>query len=154
MRDLHSNIKVANHLECKAYTATQTPTNGIDRQGFESLDFLIGVGVITNANESPNTGWSFKLQESDSQTTGFTDVTDSNSVLVGSAKSPTTTPNSSTGVFLEVDGPSEDQKTYRIGYRGIKRYVRCIATAVNTPGSTPLNIDAVLGHPAQAPTAD
>lgn len=154
MRDLHSTIKSVQHLECKAYTATQTPSNGIDRLGFDSLEFLINVGVITNANESPNTGWSFKLQESDSQSSDFSDVVDSNSVLVGSAKSPTTTPNASTGVFLEVDGPSEDQQTYRIGYRGIKRYVRVVSTAVNTPGSTPLAITALLGDAAQVPTAD
>jgi hypothetical protein len=153
MRDLHSTIKSVPHLECKAYTTTQTPSEGIDRQGFDSLEFLISVGVITSGAESPAVkGWSFKLQESDSISSNFTDVTDENAVLVDSAKSPVTEPDSSTGVFLEVD--LEDQETYRIGYRGSKRYVRCVATAVNTPGSTPLSITALLGNPSQVPTAD
>jgi hypothetical protein len=152
-RDLHSTIKSVQHLECKAYTTTQTPSSGVDTQGFDSLEFLIAVGVITSGAESPAVkGWSFKLQESDDESSNFTDVTDEDSVLVGSAKSPVTTPDASTGVFLETD--LEDQETYRIGYRGSKRYVRCVATAVNTPGSTPLFITALLGNPSQVPTAD
>lgn len=153
-RDLHSNIKTVKHLSAAAYTTTQTPSNGIDRQGFSSLEFLISIGVVTNIANSPQPSWAFKLQESDSQSTGFSDVTDSDVELVGSAKSPVAAPNSSTGVFLTVDAAAEDDQTYRVGYIGNKRYVRVVATAANTPGSTPLSIVAVLGHPALAPTAD
>lgn len=153
-RDLHSNIKSVQHLECKAYTTTQTPTNGIDRQGFAELEFLIAVGAVSNIANSPQPGWTFKLQESDSQASGFSDVTDSDVVLVGSAKSPVAAPSSSTGVFLTVDAAAEDSLTYRVGYIGNKRYVRCVATAVNTPGSTPLSITALLGKTALRPTAD
>lgn len=153
-RDLHSNIKVVQHLKAGVVSTTQTPTNGVDRAGFSALEFLISIGAITNIANSPQPGWTFKLQESDSQSANFVDVTDSAVVLTGSAKSPVGAPNSSTGVFLTVDGASEDDATYRIGYIGNKRYVRVVATAVNTPGNTPMAIIAVLGKPAIAPTAD
>lgn len=154
MRDLHSNIKVVTHVVNALKTATDTPSNGIDRAGFSSLEFLIAIGAVTNIANSPQPSWAFKLQESDAQSSGFTDVTDANMALVGSAKSPVAAPNSSTGVFLTVDAAAEDAETYRIGYIGNKRYVRVISTAANTPGNTPLTIIAILGNPALAPTAD
>ena len=154
MRDLHSNIKVVQHVAAALKTATDTPTNGIDRAGYSSLEFLIAIGTITNVANSPQPSWTFKLQESDSLSSGFTDVVDSKVVLVGSAKSPVAAPNASTGVFLTVDAAAEDAETYRVGYIGNKRYVRVISTAANTPGNTPLAIIAILGNPALAPTKD
>lgn len=153
MRDLHSNIKAIQHLAIAAYTASQDPA-AISRKGFDSLEFLIDIGAITNIANSPKPSWSFKLQESDSQNSGFTDVTDSNLELYGSAKSPLGAPNSSTGIFLVVDSSSEDGTVYRVGYRGNKEWVKVVPAAANTPGSTPLSITALLGHPALRPTAD
>lgn len=153
-RDLHSSIKVVQHVAAQAITATNTPSSGVDLRGFDAAEFLISVGTITNIANSPQPSWTFKLQESDSESTGFADVTDSNDVLVGSAASPVTTPDSSTGVFLTIDAASEDATTYRIGYRGSKRYVRVVATAANTPGSTPYSVVAVLGAAHLVPTSD
>lgn len=153
-RDLHSNYKTVEHLAIAAYTTTQTPTNGVDTQGFSSLDFLIHIGTIANIAQSPTPSWAFKLQESDTVDSGFADVTDSNQVLIGSTISPVVAPDSSTGVFLTVDASTEDNHLYRVGYLGKKRYVRVVATAANTPGSTVMAIDALLGHPGLTPTAD
>lgn len=154
LRDLHSNIKSVQHLAAAAYTSTQTPSSGVDRAGFSAVEFLISVGVITNIANSPQPSWAFKLQHSDSQSSDFVDVTDEDDVLVASAKSPVAAPDASTGVFLTVDDAAEDAQLYRVGYVGPKRYVRVVATAANTPGSTPLCINAILGLPAIAPTAD
>lgn len=153
-REFHSCIKAVQHLSNQAYTSTQTPTNGVDLQGFDSAEFEIHIGTLTNVGGSPTESWTFKLQESDSQSSGFSDVTDSSKVVVGSAQSPLTTPDSSSGVFLTVDAADEDDAIYRIGYRGDKRYVRVVSTANNTPGSTPLGIVARLGHPGQEPVQD
>lgn len=153
-RDLHSNIKAVQHVAAQAITATNTPASGVDLKGYDSAEFLIGIGTVANIANSPQPSWAFKLQESDSASADFTDVTDSNDVLVGSAASPVAAPNASTGVFLTVDAASEDAATYRVGYVGSKRYVRVVATAANTPGSTPYYVTALLGHPNLAPTAD
>lgn len=153
-RDLHSNIDRVQHLAAAVYTTTQTPSSGVDRQGFSALEFLITIGVIANIANSPAPSWSFKLQESDSESANFSDVVDSDVVLVGSAKSPVAAPNASTGVFLVVDAAAEDANVYRVGYIGNKRYVRVVATAANTPGNTILAIVAIRAFPALAPTAD
>jgi hypothetical protein len=55
---------------------------------------------------------------------------------------------------LTIDGVSEDDEAYRVGYIGTKRYVRVVAIAANAPGNTPLSVLAVLGHPDLAPTSD
>lgn len=153
-RDLHSHIKAVTHVAAQAITATNTPAEGVDTKGFESVEFLISVGDVTNIANSPQPSWVFKLQESDASGAGFTDVTDSSIVLTGSAKSPETAPDSSTGVFLTIDDAAEDATTYRAGYVGSKRYVRVIATAANTPGSTPYSVVAILSSAALEPTAD
>lgn len=153
LRDLHSNVKAVSHI-IGTVSATQTPTNGVDTLGFSAVEFAIHIGTVTNIANSPQPSWAFKLQESDSQSSGFTDVVTAADVLVGSAQSPVTTPDASTGVFLTVDGAADDDKVYRIGYIGTKRYVRVVATAANTPGNTPLSVIAILGLPALAPTSD
>jgi hypothetical protein len=152
-RDLVTSIKPVQHLAAAAYTATQTPSTGVDTQGFESLVALISIGVITNIANSPKPIWAFKFQESDSASASFVDVVDSNRVQVSSSKSPVSAPDASTGVFLSVDAAAEDETVYAVGLITTKRYVRVVATASNTPGSTPLSIVIELGRPLNFPTA-
>lgn len=153
LRDFNSNYKPVQHLAAAAYTTTQTPSSGVDRDGFSGVEFLIGIGTVANIANSPQPTWTFHLEHSDSASSGFAAVTDANDVLIGSSKSPVTTPNASTGVFLTIDDAAEDALCYSVGYVGTKRYVRVVATAANTPGSTPMFIAALLVRPAIAPTA-
>jgi len=155
MRDLHNNIKLVQHLLAAVYTSTQTPSNGVDRALFQSVEFVISIGALAGLAASPPVGnWTFKLQESDSLSTGFTDVVTASDTITGGSQSPAGAVNASTGVFLTVDAAAEDDKVYRIGYIGTKRYVRCVATAADTPGNTPVSIVAILGHPLDAPQTD
>lgn len=151
-RDLHSNIKLVSHLIGAPSTA-QDPT-AIDLAGFDSCEIVIHIGAIPNIANSPVPSWTFKLQESDQAATGFTDVVDADDVLVESSQTPLGAPDGTTGLFLTVDAAAEDDKVYRVGFVGNKRYLKCIATPANTPGATPMSITAVLGHPALAPTSD
>lgn len=150
-RDMASGKKVVQHLSAAAYTTTQTPTNGVDTKGFDAVTFAISIGVITNVANSPQPNWAFKLQESDTVNSDFTDVTDATRVLVDGIKSPGTTPNSSSGVFLTVDAAAEDDAVYHVGLVTTKRYARVVATAANTPGSTPISIVALLEKANIAP---
>lgn len=154
LRDLHSALKAITHVIAQAITVTNTPGTGVDRKGFGAVEFLISIGVVANIANSPQPTWSLKMQESDLPTSGFTDVVNPDSVLVGSGKSPITTPNTTTGIFLTIDGAADDAATYRIGYIGNKRYTRIVNTAANTPGSTPYSVVALLGRPGIAPTQD
>lgn len=151
-RDLISNVKVVQHVAAQAITATNTPSNGVDLAGFESVLFAISIGTITNIANSPKPSWSFKIQVSDSETTDFSDVTDSNALIISSSNALVTAPNASTGVFLVVDAAAEDAAVYTVGLLTTKRYARVVATAANTPGSTPYAVTATLGEPSLAPT--
>lgn len=143
-RDYASGKKVVTHVAAQAITATNTPANGVDTKGFDAATFLISVGEVTNIANSPQPSWAFHVEESDSESADFTAITDSSRILVNGILSPGTTPNSSTGVFLTIDAAAEDAATYHVGVVSTKRYLRVVATAANTPGSTPYSVVAVL----------
>lgn len=151
-RDLHSNIELRQVLAAQTVSTTQT-TSSVDGQGFDSVEFIASVGSIANIANSPTPSWTFKLQHSDDDST-FADVTNSDYVLTGSAASPVSAPDSSSGVFLTLDAASEDASSYRVGYAGPKRYSRMVATAADSPGNTPMAVVVLLSHPALVPTAD
>lgn len=153
-RDLATAKKVVTHVAAQAITATNTPSTGVDTLGYDAATFLISVGTVTNIANSPQPTWTFKLQESDSSGSGFSDVTDSSIVVTSGAQSPVAAPDSSTGVFLTIDAAAEDATTYHVGYVGAKRYVRVVATAANTPGSTPYSVVAVLEAAALTPVSN
>ena len=153
IHSLHQNIERVDNIT-GAKTATVTPSSGVDLRDFVfGVDVLIHVGAVTNIANSPQPSWTFHLEESDSASSGFTAVTNSDDVDIEGSLSPVTTPDSSTGVFLTIDAAAEDDKTYRIGYTGSKRYVRVVATAANTPGSTYIYA-TVLGQPRLRPAVD
>lgn len=151
-RDLHSNVELKQLLASQTVSTTQTSTSA-DLKGFDSAEFLISIGTISNVSNSPQPSWSFKLQDSEDNST-FADVVDSDLVLTGSAASLVTAPDSSSGVFLVVDSAAEDAASYRVGYAGNKRYCRVVGTASNSPGNTPLGILALLSHAGLSPTQD
>lgn len=143
-RDMASAKKVVTHVAAQAITATNTPSTGVDTQGFDAATFLISVGTVTNIGNSPQPTWAVKVQESDSESADFADITDSDRILVNGAQSPAGAPDSSTGVFLTIDAAAEDATTYHVGVISAKRYLRVVSTAANTPGSTPYSVVAVL----------
>lgn len=143
-RDNASAKKVVTHVAAQAITATNTPAAGVDTQGFDSVSFLISVGTVTNIANSPQPSWKFHIEESDAEGSGYAAVADASRILIAGAKSPVTTPNASTGVFLTIDNAAEDATTYHVGVITSKRYARVVATAANTPGSTPYSVVAVL----------
>lgn len=153
-RDGASHKKVVDMLAAAVYTATQTPSTGVDTQGYDALTFVIGIGTITNIANSPTPSWAFKVQESDSASANFTDITDPKRILVSGIQSPGAAVNESTGVFLTIDAASEDAKVYHVGVISSKRYVRLVSTAANTPGNTPLHISAILERASLTPVSN
>lgn len=132
-RDLHNNVSGAIALAVQNIT-TNTTTAGaiIDSLGFESLEFFITSGTITDG------AYALLLQESDdSGMAGATTVSAENTL------------GSVTG-FVAAD----DNVVKRVGYIGKKRYVRLsiVSTGVTT-GGTNFTATAVKGHPLHAPVA-
>ena len=50
-------------------------------------------------------------------------------------------------------GAAKDDAVYRVGYVGIRRYLRVVATAANTPGNTPIAVLVVGEKLLSAPAA-
>ena len=129
MRDTYHGFKAVTALAA-AVVAANTNGVAVDLKGYDSALFLVGTGAIEAAGD-----FTVKLQESDTGTSGWTDV-DPKDLLDG------------------VPDELEADTAYRIGYIGSKRkrYVR--AVAVKSGGtSIALNVIALLGHPAIAPVA-
>lgn len=139
LKDLLSNIQTV-YQWGGVKTATVTPSTGQDLKGYRSAVFACSIGAITNIANSPVPSWTFKLQESDDNTS-FTDVATADVLLDYGRNDDAIT----SGVFATIDAASEDDNTYTIGYIGTKRYVRVVATAANTPGNTAIVVNAILG---------
>jgi hypothetical protein len=140
-RDLHNNLKLnPSHNPQAAITGNAT-TNGaiIDTQGFESVEFSIQSGVITDGTFTPNVQEGDAANLSDAATVAAGD-------LLGTLAAAT---------FVAT---TDNNKTKKIGYKGIKRYVRLqlIGSGQTTGGF--IASTAVQGHgrnavlgPAPAP---
>lgn len=137
LRDMISHVKNTLHF-AGTYSSTKTPTNGIDLTGYSSCTILCAIGAMTNSGSGQ---WTFTLQESDSQSSGFSTVGSADVLLDYGLNDGSI----SSGVFATVDAASEDEAVYTIGYIGSKRYVRVVATAANTPGNTAITCAMALG---------
>lgn len=133
LKDLHNNITAKQALAPGAITSNTT-TNGteVDRQGFEQVEFLILAGTITDG------AYAVEVQESDTSGSGYTAVADND--LLGT--------EAGAGIVA-----ADDNTVKKIGYRGIKRYVRLVVTSTGVTTGGTLGAIAVLGSPHVAKVA-
>lgn len=116
-RDLFNNIKVVRAIQPKA-VGTSGIANGslsevIDRQGYESVTFVIGHGTAGATGDTT----SVVCYESDASTGGFTSVADDDLVGTEAAAglpAQATARTSGTGMNIST----------KLGYIGSKRYCR------------------------------
>lgn len=147
LRDKLSHAKHELHF-ADTLSSTNDP-DGVDLQGFTSATVICSIGAITNVTNSPQPSWTLKLQESDSASSGFSDV-DEDDMLVDYGNNDGSV---TSGVFATVDDAGEDDANYTVGYIGTKQYIRVVATAANTPGNTPIAV-SVVKESMQKPQAD
>lgn len=106
----------------------------IDKKGFESLTYVIGLGAIADADAT----FIVLLEESDDPAmSGAVAVADAD--LLGTE-------------LLAGFQFDDDNETRKLGYIGAKRYTRLTITPVNNASAALLSAVAVLGHPMIAPT--
>ena len=133
-KELHSNIKTLIALAVQDIT-TNTTTVGevIDTLGFESCEFSILSGTITDG------AYALLLEEAD--VVGFT----------GSSVVPAANILGSLTGFVAAD----DDVTKRVGSIGKKRFQRLsVVSTGTTKGCTNFSAQAILGHPRTGPTAE
>ncbi len=130
MRDLVSNIDFKPSLVPQTINASFCVTGangGVDLLGYESAMVCFNVGTLTDGT------WTPKLQESDDNTT-FTDVAAADQLGTLSA------------LVTLVD--------QRVGYRGVKRYLRGGCTLTSSGGTgIAIGVFVVRGNPAHKPLA-
>ncbi len=135
MKDMHSNIKVV-HAITPAAVGTSGAANGtlsavIDRQGYESVEFVYSSGTTGTGTDTITP----IVYESDTATSaGFAAVADAN--LLGTEEA----------ITLSAAGSK------KVGYTGGKRYVGIRLYGVGTATAI-VSAVAVLGNPHIAPTA-
>lgn len=136
MRDLHSNLGIVQSLDPAVTTSTRVGAP-IDRQGYESVQHIVSLGV-SGDTLSPSVSLSLKLEDSEDGTNWTTIVNDSD--VLGSAID-------GSGAFALVDDPAEDGRAISVGYVGDARYCRVLVelAGVHTNG-TPVAAVALLGH--------
>lgn len=137
MRDLHNNIHVKRAISPVVVTDnTPQVSQIIDRQGFESLEFVINLGTL-----------------SDADTTCVVLIEDGDDSALADAAAVADEALLGTELLagFQYDDDNEPRK---IGYIGGKRYVRMTVTPSNNTGNVPISAMALLGHPALRPTAN
>lgn len=141
MRDIISNIAVASVIAPDAYANDNTPA-AIDLLGFDSAMLAIHVGVGGISFNGTNK-IEFKLTHSDDNVTYVpvvaADVQGIDSVGAG-------------GIVRALTAAHANPSIVRVGYVGLKRYIKLLADFSGTHGTaTPLSATVIKGHPRSSP---
>ena len=129
--DLHSHAKVVTGVAPVAALGASTDSAVVDTLGFESLEWLIALGVITTGT------FSLVFEESDVVTFGGEETVVPAAEVLGD--SPT---------YIATD----DGQARRVGIIGKKRFQRCTLVGAATPVAVGC-ILALLSNPVTLPVA-
>jgi len=136
MRDMHNSIYSPGAAVVTVTDTTAIVSPIVDRQGFESVEFLIGAGTLADADAT------FVVLVEEGDDSGLSDASSvADADLLGTE-------------VLAAFTFAADHGARRIGYNGAKRYTRCTVTPVANTGSAPIAVIPLLGHPNSAPTAN
>ncbi len=140
MKDL-ANVITPKRVLSPVSTDADTALVGeiIDKNGFESVTYVIATGSIGDANAT----FTVLLEESDSSNMASASAV-ADADLIGTE-------------VLASFQYDDDNETRKLGYIGSKRYTRLTITPSGnsgTPSGALLSAVAILGHPQIAPTAN
>lgn len=140
MKDLHNNIDVKRVISPTTSSDTTALVGQIiDRQGFNSLEYVIATGSIGDADAT----FAVLLEEGDAANL-------SDAAAVADADLLGT--EALAGFQFD-----DDNECRKLGYKGGKRYTRLTITPTGnsgTPSGALIAAVAVLGDPAVTPTAN
>ncbi len=117
MKDLKARIDVVNSIAPAAITSSTNGT-GVDLQGYNSACVVVIAGVRTDGTHTP------KMQESDDDST-YTDV--ASGVMSGTFAAIATGVNQ------------------KVGYKGVKRYIRAVSTVTSASTGAVYGMAVVKG---------
>ena len=141
MKDLYSGLKITS-LMVQAVTNSDADSDTIDMQGYESLMFVVDMGLSADTLNGSNT---IELEVEDSP--NDSDWTDCDNADISKYVTGT-----NTGTFALINAASEDETNYITGYKGDKRYVHVTLNFTGTHSTgTPIGILAIQSNPRSAP---
>lgn len=132
MRDLHNNLKASVALNTQAIS-TDTTTAGaiIDTANYDSLEFVVLFGTLTDGT--------YTLLVEDGDASNLSDAAAvADAQLIGTEGTIAAT---------------ADNTVTKIGYNGIKRYVRLSIVSASTTSGGTMGAIALQGTPANAPVS-
>lgn len=106
----------------------------IDRQGYESVTYIIATGSLADADAT----FAVLLEESDDAAFATSNAVADGDLLGTEALAG-----------FQFD---DDNETRKLGYRGNKRYTRLTITPAANASAALLAAVCVLGHPSNSPT--
>lgn len=137
MRDLFNNVNVRRVISPVSVTGNSAQVGQIiDRQGYESLIYIIATGSLADSDAT----FTALLEEGDVSNLSDAAAVDDADLLGTEALAS----------FLF----SDDDKCFKLGYKGAKRYTRLTITPAANSTAALMTAVAVLGNPAIAPTAN
>lgn len=137
MRDLHNNVDIKRVISPVSVADTTAQVGQIiDRQGFESLEYVIAIGSVADADAT------FTVLLEEGEAANLSDATAvADKDLLGTE-------------VLAGFQFDDDNECRKLGYIGNKRYTRLTITPVANASAAVLAAVAVLGHPNLSPTAN
>ena len=144
MKDLSNSIATALSHKVAVTTAASNGT-GVDLQGYEGATVIVTIGAEGDTLAA-NLFFQIGLEHSDDNSS-FTDAAQAD-IVDGTIAAD--------GVFLIIDGtgtagtggnPDSTGATYRVGYRGGKRYIRTTIAKTGTHSTgTPIGTTVIKSH--------
>lgn len=108
----------------------------IDRKGFESVTYIISAGSLADVDAT------FTVSISEGDVSNLSD-----------AAAPATADLLGTTALASFTF-SDDDKVFKLGYIGSKRYTRITITPANNASAAVISAVAILGHPMIGATAN
>lgn len=140
MKDMFSNVLLKRVISPGSVSDNTAQVGQIiDRQGFNSLTYLIGIGSVADADAT----FAVLLEEGD-----VSDLSDGAAVADADMISQTsgTAPEDAAGFQFD-----DDNEVRKLGYRGNKRYTRLTITPTGNASAAALTAMALLGDPNLSP---
>lgn len=132
--DLHNNVKFTKAIAPIAAVTDNTAfvSDVIDTNGFLCTEFVGVLGSIADADVT----FTVLVEEGNTGTTGSTTLSDNAAVadehLLGVEAGTVTSGAAASGA---APGYADDNKTFKIGYTGSKRYIRVTLTPASNSGN-------------------
>ena len=137
MRDMHNNIDVKRVISPVSVTDNTAQVGQIiDKQGFKSLEYIIATGSLADADAT----FTVLLEEGDAA-----NLSDAAAVVDADLLG-----TEALASFTYAD----DDKVFKLGYKGNKRYTRLTITPAANSSAAVIAAVAILGNPMVAPTAN